>query len=54
MQPFLGSISYLQVRRQSFDIFDDLFVDIRHAKLEAVCHGEFVGVAEEFVGKCGS
>src|ERR1700678_3672338 len=54
VQPFLGSIPHFQVCRQSLDIFDDIFVEIREAKLETVRHRVLVAVHSEFVGKADS
>ena len=38
MQPLLGAIPHFEICRQSFDIFDDLFIQVRDAKFEAMSH----------------
>ena len=54
MQPFPGAISHFEVCRQPFDIFDDIFIQKRDAKLETVRHGELVRIHQELIRKSGS
>ena len=45
---------HLEPGRQSLNIFDDFFVQIRHPPLEAVGHRELIAVHQQLVGKSRS
>src|SRR5215468_10298952 len=49
MQPLSRTIAHLEGRWQSLNILDNVFVEVRHAKLEAVRHGELVCIHEKFI-----
>src|SRR5207247_2724574 len=51
MEPFATAVADLEAGSESLHILHHLSVEIGHAYLEAVRHGQLVGVHEELVGK---
>lgn len=49
VQPLPSAPSHLEAGRQLFEIFYNLFVEIRNTKFEAVGHGQFVGIHQQLI-----
>ena len=51
LQPFSSAVAHFEVSAKPLDVFHHRAIQIRHADLETVSHGQLIRIHEQFVGK---